>query len=238
MPIDSPSYRVLEATLDRLDGLVFDAVGTLIVPADDVARVYADVGRRFGICDAPEIIWERFRQAFLREEAIDEQAGWHVDESREFQRWRSIVQGALPGSSDDCFQSLFDHYAQPDAWQVVPGAAEVLESLQQRGLRLGMASNFDARLEAITARLPGLQAVARRLVISSRVGVRKPDPRFFAHVATCLGVAPARLGYLGDDLRNDFMGSQQAGFSSILYDPKNRYPGIKPRICHFAELFI
>jgi putative hydrolase of the HAD superfamily len=233
---DAEVVREFLPMLGHVDGIVFDAVGTIIIPRQDVARVYADAGFRFGIAADPDALRLRFRRAFQQEEAVDEQHGWAVDEARERARWQAIVQTALPGAPEQCFEYLFDYYATPEAWQVVPGAVELLESLTARGLLLGLASNFDARLERIAAALPGLQAVARRLVISSRVGVRKPHPKFFQAAADRLGAAASRLAYLGDDPRNDFFGAQQAGWLAILYDPQDRYPAIQPRIRQFAEL--
>ena len=51
---------------------------------------------------------------------------------------------------------------QPSAWKVDGEVEFVIAELARRGLVLGMASNFDARLAAIVAEMPSLSRLAER----------------------------------------------------------------------------
>src|SRR5262245_11800260 len=164
--------------------VVFDAVGTLIHPEPSAAKVYAEVGRRFGSAhDLPEIK-RRFAEAFGQQEAIDRQNQWLTSEDRELRRWQDIVAEVLDDVSDaaDCFQTLYRHFGQPEAWRLDPQTEAVFAGLKNRGCRLALASNLDHRLHRLIA---GIAPLGRMdaVIISSEVGHRKPAHQFFEAVS-------------------------------------------------------
>jgi putative hydrolase of the HAD superfamily len=166
----------------------FDAVGTLIHPEPPAPAVYAEAARRFGSrLDLPSIA-ARFHTAFCRQEELDHAGGLRTDEAREVARWRAIVAEVLDDVTDPegCFAFLYAHFARPTAWRCDPEAAAVVAALASRGYRLGIASNFDARLRQVAAGLPGLAPI-EFLVISSEVGWRKPAPEFFHQMCALRG---------------------------------------------------
>jgi putative hydrolase of the HAD superfamily len=214
----------------------FDAVGTVLHPTPGAPVVYAEAAARYGLDADPATILARFRESFLQEEAADEQVEWVTSEDREVARWRAIVRRTLPGASDGCFELLYRHFARPEAWRVPPEAAETFASLASRGLVLGLASNYDERLASVVAGWPELAPLAGRMVISSRVGVRKPGAGFFRCVAEVAGCRADEVVLVGDDLENDFAGATAAGMTAILLDPRGRYPDVGPRITSLREL--
>src|SRR5262245_11931759 len=102
-----------------IQAVVFDAVGTLIYPDPPAASVYEEVGRRFGSRLNVETIRARFVRAFEREEQFDVANELRTSETREEQRWRSIVRQVLDDVSDPeaCFRALFKHFSRPEAWR-------------------------------------------------------------------------------------------------------------------------
>jgi putative hydrolase of the HAD superfamily len=201
----------------------FDAVGTLIHPDPPAPVVYAAVGRRYGSALNMETITARFRSAFRRQEAIDRLSGWRTDEDREYARWREIVAETLVDVTDGeaCFRELHAYFARPDAWRVQAEAGATLQILAERGWRIGMASNFDARLRGVVAGLPELASV-RTIVISSEVGFRKPADPFFAEIGRQANMDLKRIIYVGDDFANDYSGARAAGMKAILFDPEGK----------------
>jgi putative hydrolase of the HAD superfamily len=214
----------------------FDAVGTVLHPTPGAPVVYARVAAKYGLPAGPADVLARFREAYLREEEADERAGWVTSEEREVARWRAIVRGTLPGAPDECFEHLYRHFARPDAWTVPADAAEVFDALADRGLVLGLASNYDERLASVLAGRPELSPLAGRVVVSSRVGVRKPGHGFFRRVADVAGCRPGEVVLVGDDLENDFLGATAAGMAAVLLDPRDRHPDTSPRITSLREL--
>lgn len=214
----------------------FDAVGTVLHPVRGAPAVYADAAVRYGLPGDPAAILARFRDAYLRQEAIDEAAGWVTDEAREVERWRAIVRETLPGAPDVCFDLLYQHFAEPNAWEVPDGATELFEELAGRGLALGLASNYDSRLRSVLAGRPELDLLCRNVVVSSEVGVRKPGAAFFARVAELAGCRRPEVVLVGDDLGNDYLGATAAGIRAVLLDTRGRYPDVRERIESLGEL--
>ena len=216
--------------------VVFDAVGTVLVPTVSAPAVYAAAAARHGLDADPAAILRRFVAAYRLEEAADERAGWATDEAREVARWRAIVAAALPGAPGGVFDELYAHFADPEAWAVPADAPPLFERLVARGLRLGLGSNYDSRLDRVVAGRPELEPLRGCVVVSSRVRVRKPGRAFFDRVCAELGCQPGEVVFVGDDLGNDFQGATAAGLTAVLLDPAGRHPDVSPRVGALAEL--
>jgi putative hydrolase of the HAD superfamily len=199
--------------------VLFDAVGTLIAPSPEVAAAYHAAGRRFGSQRTIEDIAARFGEAFARQEALDQQASCphETSEEREQQRWRSIVAEVFTDVADSAglFGHLWDHFARPAHWRVFDDVADCFCRLRAAGYEVGIASNFDARLELLCAGLPEL-ASCRWKFVSSKLGYKKPSPHFFRGVESALGLAPQQIMLVGDDLENDYLAAGRAGWPAVL----------------------
>jgi putative hydrolase of the HAD superfamily len=220
----------------EIAAVFFDAVGTLIQPRPDAARVYAEVGRRFGSRFTEVVIASRFRTAFHQREEVDRREGWRTDEHRERRRWREIVAEVLDDVSDPagCFAALYEHFRRPESWECASDADAVLRELSGRGLVLGLASNFDERLRHVAEGLPELRPV-RHYIISAEIGWRKPAPAFFAAILEQTQLPPTRVLFVGDDPENDFAGASAAGMHALMFDPKNKHLDV-PRLTGLAAL--
>jgi putative hydrolase of the HAD superfamily len=199
--------------------VLFDAVGTLIYPEPPVAQVYHAAGQRFGSASTEEQIGLQFRKAL----AADFAAGSGLarpptSEDGEAARWRRIVAAVFPDVSSptagDLFDFLWNHFAQAKHWRVFPDVRPALAALAARGLKLGIASNFDDRLGKIARGLPELAPCAR-VFVSSQIGFSKPDPRYFRAVAAGLATAPTEILFVGDDWTADIEGAVAAGWQSL-----------------------
>src|SRR3954468_3707882 len=85
---------------DGIEGIVLDAVGTLIEPSPSVSEAYSRAARRQGLEIDLSEIKRRFREQFATDE-IDEQRGpLATDEATEHRRWRRIVAACLPEVPD------------------------------------------------------------------------------------------------------------------------------------------
>ncbi|HVL15518.1 MAG TPA: HAD-IA family hydrolase [Gemmata sp.] len=216
----------------------FDAVGTLLFPDPPAPVVYSESARRAGLDIPPDEVRSRWLRAFRAEEAADRLAGWVTSEARELARWRRIVAESVRGVADPdvCFRELFDHFSRPSAWRVDPDAGDVLTALRDRGLVVGLASNYDARLLTVLAGFRELELLRDRVVVSATVGHRKPAAAFFTHVVQAAGCERTDVLYVGDDIENDHRGATAAGLNAILIDPDGRFSEAGRSIKELREL--
>jgi len=122
-------------------------------------------------------------------------------------------------------------------WRVVaPDTEQALTTLRERGLRLGVVSNADGRVEADLHRR-GLGAFFETIIDSSVVGVEKPNPRIFQKALAALGARPAESLYVGDLYSIDVKGARYASMDAVLLDPLERYDGVDcTRVRSLGEL--
>jgi putative hydrolase of the HAD superfamily len=109
-----------------------------------------------------------------------------------------------------------EHAAWAPARQLASTTHALLETLRDRGLKLGLVSNAIDPPELLHRDLEVL-GVAQRLdvaVFSSEVGRRKPDPSIFRRALDALGVAPERAMMVGDRVAIDVAGAKALGMKT------------------------
>jgi putative hydrolase of the HAD superfamily len=220
---------------DGIEGIVLDAVGTLIEPRPSVAAAYAEAARRQGIVLEKGVVKARFHRHFGDDEVDELRGPLATDEPTEARRWRRIVANVLPEvpDPDRAFAELWEHFGRPESWGVFEDVGPALRRLAGAGLRLRIASNFDGRLHRVARGLPAIAPWAETLVISSEVGYRKPHPEFYRAACASLGLTPDRVLCVGDDPENDLHGPRRAGLRAALIDRDGRVPDDLP---HWPDL--
>jgi len=183
--------------------ITFDVGGTLIEPWPSVGHVYATVAAEFGVRDVvPEALTQDFIRAWKAQSNFDySRAGWYTIVRETF------APVPLP---EEFFPAVYDRFAEPDVWQIYPDVPPTLNALHERGLKLGVISNWDERLRPLLDRL-GLAKFFSCQIISCEIGATKPDPRLFQRAAAELGVAPGELLHVGDSHAFDVVGANAAG---------------------------
>ncbi len=99
--------------------------------------------------------------------------------------------------------------AEADLYQDV---RESLADLQRLGLFVGIAGNQPA---GIVEQLVALELPADDVASSAEWGVAKPQPQFFARLATTAGAEPAEVVYVGDQIGNDVLPAVGAGLQAV-----------------------
>ncbi|MCA9172531.1 MAG: HAD-IA family hydrolase [Planctomycetales bacterium] len=198
--------------------VLFDAVGTLIHPRPAAIQVYHEVALRRGSRLTLPEIRQRFHAAFQADSLRDVAENFVTSPSIERARWHQIVMRTLDDlpcpQSDAAFDELWHHFALPSSWQLDEDLVEVWQQLKQAGYCVGIASNFDERLETVCAGLTPLEQ-ANRIFYSAQLGHRKPSPRFFAAIERELDLQPHELLLIGNDAAADYDGARRAGWHAI-----------------------
>jgi HAD superfamily hydrolase (TIGR01509 family) len=98
---------------------------------------------------------------------------------------------------------------------VRPGIAPLLKTARQRGLKLGVVSDYPAVQKL---RVMGLLDSFDTVVCAQEAGIDvfKPSPRSLLAAASVLGVAPADAVYIGDRPEVDAEAARRAGMPSIM----------------------
>lgn len=212
-----------------VEGVLFDATGTLFELRETVGETYARLARPYG----PELPASRLDEAFVRvlatappmtfpeASSVERNAlehGWWRERVRE--TFRAADQTARfhdVDAFDTAFEALFAHYAGASAWRCVTGAEPLLARCRRVGLRVGVASNFDHRLEGILSEL-GLSDGVRACARPGLLGVAKPDPRFFVAATETLGLDPATVVYVADDPPDALASARSVGLRTVPTD--------------------
>ncbi|HET8528831.1 MAG TPA: HAD family hydrolase [Gaiellaceae bacterium] len=200
---------MLEAVLfDWGDTLMRWAFDAELLAAGHVAGLAA-IGR-----PADPELTARFRDAYLPkffEPGVIEEVEYPAEIRRLLAEF-----GIEPGD-DELLRFLeAEHAAWAPARQLASTTHALLESLRDRGLKLGLVSNAIDPPDLLHRDLADL-GVAERLdvaVFSSEVGRRKPDAAIFERALDALGVAPERALFVGDRLEADVGGAAALGMAT------------------------
>jgi len=196
-----------------LEAVLFDWGDTLMrwAPEPDLLEVGHAAGFRALGRDPAAGMTDRFRDVYLTsffEPGVIEEIEYPS------QVRRLLGEFGIEVSDEELMSFLeAEHAAWRPARQLASTSHALLDTLRERGLKLGLVSNaFDP--PALLHRDLEQLGIAARLdvaLFSSEVGRRKPDPAIFERALDALGVEPARALFVGDTLATDVAGAKALG---------------------------
>jgi len=214
----------------EIKAVFFDAAGTLFETRGPVGKTYASIAGEHGVNAEVDAIDAAFRCAFRIASPLAFGVGREPEDLRRLERdwWRDLVTTTFKGLGefddfDAFFNSLFDFFADPAHWVADPEALPTLSIIRERGLRLGVISNFDYRLYRILDGL-GLGKCFDSITISSEVGYAKPSAGIFAAALKRHRLAPDEALHVGDSEHLDLAGASAAGMAAALINRKLQEP--------------
>lgn len=234
--------------------IVFDAGGTLICADwDEVTRDLAAVAAMHGIEVEPVAALEAIQLAWrdVVEGRIPDQA----DSPTAVQRFWHKILGAtimraaglpvcpageqLHSAVSETVRSFYATFEGGRYHRLMEGSAKTLVTLQTAGYRLGMVSNWSPALPQILERL-GIRGHFEFVIVSSLVGVAKPDRAIFDLAVEAAGSRAGEMLYVGDSLSADIYASQAAGWDAALITQRHgsRYDDVQVpvKVASLAEL--
>jgi len=111
--------------------------------------------------------------------------------------------------------------------KLIPGAAEMLHALKQRGYKLALVADGPAATFRNNLGPYGLYDLFDAYAISEKIGVRKPDARMFRHALDELHIGEDEYGrvvMVGNHLARDIKGANALGIISVWLDWSPRRP--------------
>lgn len=212
--------------------IIFDVNGTLLGYEDPLgfekrfAQACQDLGDPVTVNQVCQVF-----SRLIREWARIKAQGFRRASSREQYRrtmtwWYQLMLEALGGQGDlgQKAAALYEQFIVREGFMpLFSDVKDTLKHLRSRGIRLGVLSNFPPHLEE-TLKQHGIHGYFDFFVVSSLVGLEKPDPAIFK-----LAIAEAQCPkeealYVGDDLNDDIRGAQAVGLTAMLIDRHDRWP--------------
>jgi HAD superfamily hydrolase (TIGR01662 family) len=112
-------------------------------------------------------------------------------------------------------REIYDEWSACHHFELYDDVPEVLRTLHERGVKIGLISNTQRSLTAFASHfsLDGLFAVA---ISSYDHGYMKPHPSIFEHALRQVSARPHEAVMVGDSLAHDIEGARRLGMRAVL----------------------
>jgi putative hydrolase of the HAD superfamily len=126
----------------------------------------------------------------------------------------------IVGLTDDDADEWFTGYTVrfEAGWRAYDDVPGVLDSLHDRGVLVGIISNYGADHQRRKLSAVGLGDRFHVVVGLDTLGFGKPDPRIFKHACDLSGTTPGETAYVGDRLDYDAVAARDAGLVAVWLD--------------------
>jgi len=137
-------------------------------------------------------------------------------------------------------QKMSDGYIElsPRQTNLFPGAVETLKNFQKEGYQMHIITNGFKEVQFIKLENSGIRAYFDMILCSEEIGITKPHREIFIEAQTRTNCKSHHAIMIGDDFKADIIGSLNAGWTAIHFDPEHKYKKERnvPRIRELGEL--
>jgi putative hydrolase of the HAD superfamily len=228
--------------------ILFDVGNTLLVRDPPDHEVLAGRCQAIGLSLGHAVARQACKRSevWVGEQTLRESRGAPRMPDDEFDRHLvfTALRTAFPGKTENELRRLTARLQtvprRKQGWRLADTVHSTLSALKARGFALGIVSNFDETLPELCDRF-GLTRYFDAIVVSSIVGVEKPDPEILHIACREFGVRPSASLYVGDH-PFDVLCAKKAGTSvAWLCEPGDELPKTVPhepdyRIHSLADL--
>jgi HAD superfamily hydrolase (TIGR01549 family) len=209
--------------ISKVKGVLFDLGGTLIEYINDPPKdVFDDFKSRLS-ADDPKIVFHEF-SALIDSYWVHMQKEFYSAPGSldifEYNRQFLVNHGFSDVTSQRLSKSFSEMIfkLESDSTHLKEGTIDLLDLLKSKNLKLGIitnASHNEKRIRLILNKV-GIERYFETVVVSSEVGIRKPDPMIFLVALRDLNLRPDETIYIGDSYEYDAQGASNAGIQYIL----------------------
>jgi putative hydrolase of the HAD superfamily len=222
-----PQARRIDIVLFDLDDTLHDDTYAFSSAAEEVAR---EVAAEHGI-DALAL-----KAAYIAEA----EGFWHRLSPEDLKVKLSSIRAAMWQAALEGVGLVDEDLARRSAerynvyrmkyFTLVPGALDLLRSLRDRGVKLGIVTNGLSETHREKIAVLRLSEFFDAIFLADEVGMVKPDPLLFAHACRTLGGAPVHSAMVGDRYDRDIRGALEAGLKTIWLNVRGEKlpPGATP----------
>lgn len=204
--------RKIDVVLFDLDDTLHDDTTAYHSAAEEVAREVAiehgidALALKAAYIAQAEGFWHRLTDAQLKTRL----SGVRAQLWREALAHMGIEDLAVANRSAERYNEYRKKY-----FSVFPGAVDVLRTLRERGMKLGILTNGFSETHREKIALLQIGELFDAIFIADEIGMLKPDPLLFAHACTQLGAPPMRGAMVGDRYDRDIRGALDAGLFAV-----------------------
>ena len=203
--------------------VLFDVDFTLIYPGP----MFRGEGyRAFCLRHGIDVDPDRFQQAVADAAPLLDVAGDAVYDAGVFVAYTSRIIEGMGGrgpSLDACSREIYAEWAACHHFELYDEVPEVLRTLVDAGIRVGLISNTQRCLSSFEAHFE-LQGLIAGAVSSFEHGRMKPHPSIFEEALARVGADAAATVMVGDSIRQDIEGALGAGIRAVLLDRGHNLP--------------
>lgn len=228
-----------------LAAVLFDAGLTLIRSATRPEAVAEGVLAASGLPARPTELAAAMDAAQAHLEAVWHRGDWWAAEASVRELFESAYRRGLPEiaavGADAALaarlaSAIYADYQDTRHWALFEDVLPTLEALRKAGITMGIVSDWGHGLESIVLELE-LADYFAFLVVSSRLGIAKPQPGVFDMALARIGVPARQAVYIGDTYVKDVLGARSAGLAPVLLDRAGRGPAADcPTVRSLTEL--
>jgi putative hydrolase of the HAD superfamily len=224
--------------------IFFDAMGTLFDLKRSVGEVYQQYALKYGVSADADLL----NQAFLKSFKSAPPLAFYPDEiakikEHEFFWWKNVVENTFRqielleqfGNFAEFFAEVYQYFSTIDPWYVFSDTFESLNKWRDRGVQLGIISNFDTRLIEVLNGL-NLADFFTSITISSLAGHAKPDQNIFQIALDQHEINAQQAWHIGDSLIADYQGAKSAGISPFWLNRQAQSLNIKNQLPNLSSL--
>jgi REG-2-like HAD superfamily hydrolase len=221
-----------------LKAVFIDVGNTLLYEKPSRFEIYAEGARRRG-CDVTTEAMQALMRRAHRE--IPQQVGgafrytdpwFELYIERIFHGYLGLARAELSAVHEE----LFGRFSQVETFALHAGGDELLADLSRRGLRIGIVSNWSARLPSLLERI-GIARSVDFILCSAIERAEKPDPAIFERALKLAEIEPHEALHAGDDYEKDVLGARRVGIRGVLVDHAGTHAqGEVPRVRDLIEL--
>ncbi|XP_059184507.1 haloacid dehalogenase-like hydrolase domain-containing protein 3 [Centropristis striata] len=208
--------------------VLWDVKDTLLKVRASVGEQYCKESERVGLSLSPAEVEAAFLQAYRHHSK--KYPNYGVAQGLDGQTWwMAVVRVTFsqcgvqdPALLNTMAHNLYHNFSNAENWEVFPDSNKTLERCSSLGLKLGVVSNFDSRLEGIL-RVCGLLSHFSFVITSEQACVAKPSPAIFKQALQKCGVPAASVAHVGDHYVKDYIASRYVGINGFLLDRHHKH---------------
>jgi FMN phosphatase YigB (HAD superfamily) len=209
---------------NNIEAIFLDVGNTLRIVVEDkdfIAQSKRQLAELTGATESPDAFHQKLEERY---KALRKRAKEKLIEATEKEMWTKWMLPDFPTGKIAPLSSKLTRLWRDCDGRRVPRAdvKETVLELSKRGYLLGIIANTITETEIPDyLETDGLTGYFKTVVLSSKVGIRKPNPEIYWEAARRIGVEPAKCVYVGDNPVRDVEGTRAAGYGMFIlfYEP-------------------